>query len=310
MSQHRRRHYHYVRKRSGPQVSYWLLLLGLAVIAGLTILTLMWPGTGARDAVRSAWHGALSSRAKSVTAATPSRVFPYSIVAGGIHSKQQFEDAMRSDPVAAAHYANFNAANFRLIKLKREREAYVSFRVGDNVYWTSHKVRLRRGETLISDGRHLGRARCGNRVSETPRLPTYDHEPSAQELNTADEPQVETEAFTANAPLAPSPLGLPVTAPLLARPLTPGSAPRLLASSSPPGVVPFTGIPPYFVPPDGCPHGTVELHGKCSPDTPTTPVAPTPENATLILFLTGVGALTVWGWIRKHRALRVSGVRP
>jgi hypothetical protein len=78
---------------------------------------------------------------------------------------------MAQDPVVAEHYAGFAARRARAAPAQEERRMYVSFRVGESVYWTRASVRLAAGETLLTDGVNLARARCGNRLSLTPRTP-------------------------------------------------------------------------------------------------------------------------------------------
>ncbi|MGH9395312.1 MAG: hypothetical protein ACRD18_00460 [Terriglobia bacterium] len=301
-----RHHDHYRRRSSRPPVKFWFILVGVLALGALAAFTLMSPGVDSGACGHSIWQSALAlttNSGRQVDAPNQKgQIFPYSIVAGGVHNKQQFDEAMRTDPVAAAHYSNFNAAKFHLVKLQHAEEAYVSFRVGDNVYWTSHKVTLRKGETLISDGGRLGRTRCGNRVSETPRLPIYNHEPSAKELDTAAQPKVETAAFTAESPIVPGPIALPITALIPNHPLLPGPGPRRLASTSPHIYTPFAGTPLYPSPPDGCPKGATNSNGKCgTPNTPDTPNSPAPENNAWILFLTGGGLLAAYGLIRRRR---------
>lgn len=261
----------------------------------------MSPPGQTRQIAGSVWQSAERALGKTghpAASAAAERVYPYSIIAGGVHNKQQFEEAMRTDPVAAAHYASFNAAKFHIVKLQHAEEAYVSFRVGDNVYWTSHKVLLRKGSELISDGTHLGRTRCGNRVSKTPRLPTYNHEPSARELNTPVVPMVATKAFRASAPVIPGISRSITSAPNA--PLLPGPGPVELASTSPPAYTPFIGGPLYPAPPVACATGAEGIGGRCTTvrNKPphNTPNTPTPENGTRVLFLTGatlLGALAI-----------------
>ena len=119
-------------------------------------------------------------------------------------ARQELSQAIKTDPVVAAQYANFDLAKAKLVKLQHDEYAYVSFRVGDGVYWTRHKVKLHEGETLITDGKHYGRTRCGNRVSKAARLPFYEHELSAETLDTPVKLAVETEAFSAGASQAPT----------------------------------------------------------------------------------------------------------
>jgi hypothetical protein len=59
---------------------------------------------------------------------------------------------------------------------------YVSYRIGNKVFWTKHKLALRKGEAMLSDGSNMARTRCGNRVSVMPVRPNAPAEPSSSEL--------------------------------------------------------------------------------------------------------------------------------
>jgi len=59
----------------------------------------------------------------------------------------------------------------------------VSYRLHDRVYWTKHKVRIRSGETILTNGQTEVRARCGNCISMAPLLPTSDEEPPPMEFD-------------------------------------------------------------------------------------------------------------------------------
>ncbi len=48
---------------------------------------------------------------------------------------------------------------------------YVSYRIGNKVFWTKHKLALRKGEAMLSDGTNMARTRCGNRISVLPVRP-------------------------------------------------------------------------------------------------------------------------------------------
>jgi hypothetical protein len=60
---------------------------------------------------------------------------------------------------------------------------YVSYRKGEQVYWTARKVTLAEGESILSDGQNDIRARCGNRISDTPQLPVEVKGPDEKELD-------------------------------------------------------------------------------------------------------------------------------
>lgn len=113
------------------------------------------------------------------------RVYPYSIVPGGVSGPQELGRVIREDKVVAAHYAEFDMARAHEKTVTTPRAVHVSYRKGDKVYWTAKKVMLAEGETLVSDGRIEARARCANQISDTPRLPVEAHGPSAEELDSA-----------------------------------------------------------------------------------------------------------------------------
>jgi hypothetical protein len=59
----------------------------------------------------------------------------------------------------------------------------VSYRKGDQVYWTAKKVMLAQGETLLSDGSNEMRARCANRISDVAQFPVEAQDPGAEVLD-------------------------------------------------------------------------------------------------------------------------------
>ncbi|MDQ2944820.1 MAG: PEP-CTERM sorting domain-containing protein [Acidobacteriota bacterium] len=117
-------------------------------------------------------------------------VYPFSIVPGGVVSREELKAAMKSDPMVAVHYAAVNVDRLRPVTLKQDLAAYVSFRMHGQVFWTSRKVRLAKGERLLQSdiqGAIGVRERCGNQVSEKPRLPVLallETEPSDEILAT------------------------------------------------------------------------------------------------------------------------------
>jgi hypothetical protein len=104
-------------------------------------------------------------------------VYPYSVIPGGAYSATELDAAVRSDSVVAAHYAVFDRSQLRTTRAAQSAAVYVSYRRGDQVYWTRHKVRLAAQEALLTDGVNTARARCGNRISFTPQRPTEAGEP-------------------------------------------------------------------------------------------------------------------------------------
>jgi hypothetical protein len=130
-------------------------------------------------------------------------IYRFSVIPGGVYSADELGGARRTDAPVALHYADFRSDRAVLGTLTRDSLMYVSYRKADRIYWTAKKHRIRKGEAVLSDGTHLARARCGNRLSFTPMSPLM---PGLQ---------LPEEAF--DAPEPPEELNLPK-----APPLTPG----------------------------------------------------------------------------------------
>jgi hypothetical protein len=159
-------------------------------------------------------------------------VYPYSVIPHGIESARELQTAIHRDPVVSAHYSDFRVRAVRFIRLTRERQFFVSYRVGNRVYWTKRKIALYAGELLFSDGTHLARTRCGNRLSEIPATPTSSSEPTDRLVAT---PVVPLQPELTADPLPGSPVWPGSTAPVLlvASSPAPQPAPRAQAGSFP-----------------------------------------------------------------------------
>ncbi len=123
-------------------------------------------------------------------------VYPYSVVAGGVRDAKELKWAAEHDPVVAAHYAGFDYRHARIEVLKATLAAYVSYRIGNKVYWMRHPISLKKGETVITDGKITARSRCGNRVEEVPQQATSSSEPPAAKFEEPMHPGTGT-AFVA-----------------------------------------------------------------------------------------------------------------
>jgi hypothetical protein len=97
--------------------------------------------------------------------------------------------AMSEDPVVGAHYADLDPARFRAETLPEKKQAYVSYRVGEKIFWTRRAVTLQAGETVLTDGSAMLRGRCGNRISQTPRQPVAPAAIEPEEI-TMDQPVI------------------------------------------------------------------------------------------------------------------------
>jgi hypothetical protein len=133
-------------------------------------------------------YGPISGHTKPLSEPIPAYTralrpnYPFSIIAGGVYSAGELQYADREDAVVKAHYADFDIKNARMVQLTEDRYQYVSYRVKQKVYWTKKKLRIPKGEVLITDGGNWARARCGNRLSSLPHPEVSDQEPPLKAL--------------------------------------------------------------------------------------------------------------------------------
>ncbi|MGA9185616.1 MAG: PEP-CTERM sorting domain-containing protein [Candidatus Acidiferrales bacterium] len=236
--------------------------------------------------------------------ALPERaVYPYSIIPGGALNGDELRSALASDPVAAVHYVGFDASKAHVVRLAQAREAYVSYRIGERVYWTKHKLHLAKGESVLTDGVNFARTRCGNRLSDGPQQPVAAAEPLPAMLETPQNPVPLAIATPSDFDLAP----------------IPQIAIGPFADNIPPaGGLPSGPIPPVVLGPGsggggntggggggtggGGGGGGTGGGGGSPPVIPpgTPPLTPTPESGTLLLLASGIAGL--WLLRKKSRA--------
>ena len=201
-------------------------------------------------------------------------IYPYSVIPGGVESAAELRSSVTRDPVVAEHYGDFDVARARVVRLNQDRLLYVSYRLGNRVFWSKKRFTLHKGEAVITDGEHMARTRCGNRLAEAPAAPIMAVEP---ELEAAPPATAETLAGAPDflgAPFAPGdvPLAPPPTSGILTGP---GSSGGGIGSPGPPisggGGPPSHGVtPPPIVPPI------------------VPPPIPAPEPETLLMLATGL----------------------
>lgn len=107
-------------------------------------------------------------------------VYPYSVISGGVLNRAELVHAVSYDRVVAEHYRNFKVGQAKIVAAEETRFMHVSYRIGNKVFWTAKKMRIPKGETLISDGRESARTRCGNMVSIAPQEPVSEEEPAIE----------------------------------------------------------------------------------------------------------------------------------
>lgn len=169
-----------------------LAILGVAIgVAGVLSppLDIGWPSLGGETS--DTVVATSTATAAMVPTAAPvagqqgaaRRVYPYSIIPGGVADKEELARIIRNDRTVATHYADFDVANARAVVVTAPRAVYVSYRKGEQVFWTKKKLMLAPGETLLTDGKNEMRARCANRISDVPMFPVESHGPTESELD-------------------------------------------------------------------------------------------------------------------------------
>jgi hypothetical protein len=236
-----------------------------------------------------------------VTETAPSRpIYPYSVIAGGVQDAKELKWVAEHDPVVAAHYAGFDYNHARIVQLTLARTVYLSYRIGNRVYWTRRRIALHKGEKLLTDGRMTARTRCANRVEEAPQQESVS--PSEPPAHKFDEPMRPGEGTAMQSP------GTPFESALLHRPTAPGIEPAAPLSL----YDPFVGgnVVPLSPPPlpiglcapakKGSTAAAATSAGKKKTGACGVPTVPevVPEPATWILFISGL-AVIFWEAQRK-----------
>jgi hypothetical protein len=218
-------------------------------------------------------HGGITKGNSAGQSTQLLRVYPYSLIPGGVERAEEFQAYRAVDKVLASHY---NGIGNNLIRttLSSEKWLYASYRVADEIYWTKNRIAVHQGEAVLTDGSNLVRARCGNRLSEKPRLPVRKFEP----------PVVTTDVFVPRPPYVPEEVpGIPPEPPVTPRlPPFPSVLPPI--APAPPVIVPPAKSVGAPLPPPGPTPPTIWL----PPPGSKTPVVAVPEAHTTILMLSGL----------------------
>lgn len=214
-------------------------------------------------------------------------VYPYSVIPGGISSALELHEAASHDTVVARHFSGFDYSRARIVRVSEPRKVYLSYRLGNQIYWTREPALLRVGETLLTDGSTTARTRCGNQVSVLPQARTSPEQPLMAEL---DRPDAVASGIESIPPTFNSSL-LQID-PVM--PMGPGSpaAGNGFAAKFPLGVLPlpFGGV--------GGGGGSNGGGGGQTPP-PVVPPAATPEPETFVLVFSG--AMLIFARYRKQR---------
>ncbi len=107
---------------------------------------------------------ALTITAPKLTFRAASQIFPFSVIPGGVLDEHELAESMAKDTVVRAHYGDLQPERMWFTRTRQPISAYVSYRKGGDVHWTSHPVTIPANELVLTDGKHMVRARCGNRI--------------------------------------------------------------------------------------------------------------------------------------------------
>ncbi len=197
-------------------------------------------------------------------------VYPYSVIPGGVNSVADLKLAVAEDPVVARQFQGFDFQRAHLVQVGQNESMFVSYRIGQKVYWTRKKIALHRGETLVTDGNISVRTRCGNRVAAVPADTGSPLEPPEEAFN--------------------QPYGAMIAAPVPdpAR-ADPGPAPLL------PSSVVKKSRKWWLLPLFAAPVGMLPDSGHSGSD----PLAVTPEPGMSLLLFSGLAG--VYWRVRKYR---------
>jgi hypothetical protein len=234
-------------------------------------------------------------------------VYPYSVVPGGVKDAGELKWAVDHDPVVAAHYAGFDYAHARIVRLLATHTAYLSYRIGNKIYWTHRLISLKAGETLLTDGKITARTRCANRVEEVPQQATSASEPPPAKFDEPAAPNVGTATGTPPVPfqsalLNRTPAGfgpaLPIGVydPLSGVPVVPITPPELPGVCSPVTKKPVRGSGPIRVESFGRKERKIVGGNPCSGS-----LGEVPEPGTWLLMGTGLAFII---WIGRNRFSR------
>jgi hypothetical protein len=216
--------------------------------------------------------------------------YPYSVIPGGAKNSAELRNAVAHDAVVAKHYSDFDLEKARITRLSQARAVFVSYRVGDRIFWTKSRLILPAGEAILTDGAHMARTRCGNRLSEVPGEPVLKADPSPEAM----------EAPAGAGPLAA--LGGPPETPLVPPPTT-----GIVVPETPPGSIFIPPIPPIFPLggspfPPGVPSTPTPPGGSPPPVVPPPPPPPppvaAPEPSSLLLLAASFACI----WLRRNKS--------
>jgi hypothetical protein len=296
-----------------------MVVLGTATLAATLAATI---GVDTGTSVSDLQPGTLEDVARATDGgdALLRAVYKHSVVPGGIYDTGELLAVVKRDPVVAAHYSAMSLRDARVEHVAEPRRVYVSYRIGDRIYWTKRTVSLNAGEAIITDGTTQIRARCGNCISLVPMQPTLEAEPALEELDqaltTPDEPALAAADPALPLVMAPAPAVAALDPALTTTPALDALEGELgLAPPAIGGPLAIAGLsnrqtsqpeeeptPPGDDPGDPGDPGDPEDPPYVPPDPPVNPPVSVPEPGSLLLLSTGLAAYAIRRRVTRGRS--------
>jgi hypothetical protein len=231
--------------------------------------------------------------------------YPYSVIPGGAQTPGELRNAVANDSVVRSHYADFVVANTHLERLEKTQAFYVSYRIGNSIFWTKNPLTVRAGEAILTDGANMARTRCGNRLSAVPLAPISNLEPTPETMESAAPAVLLASIDTpAELPIVPPPTTAiaqpPVPASGIFLPFLPIFPVGSGGGSLPPGTPGKPGSP-AAPPPEGPPPPPIPPLGPPPPGPP--PIA-TPEPSARLLLAAGLSCILLLKKLRSRTSHR------
>jgi hypothetical protein len=205
-------------------------------------------------------------------------LYPFSVIPGGVRNSAELRNAVAHDEVVAQHYSEFDLRAVRIARLTEARAVFVSYRVGGRIFWTKNRLNLPAGETVVTDGEHMARTRCGNRISEDPVGPVLNIEPSPEAmLIPADGGLLDAVESSSGLPIGPPPTT------------------TIVVPQQPAGSIFIPIVPPLF-PIGGMPSSPGIPTGPMPPplvSPPPPPAISTPEPSGFLMLMAGCACVSL-----------------
>jgi hypothetical protein len=259
-----------------------LILVSLLAVSVVGLESSCWKHSVARVHLRGA------DSPETELAINQTRVYPYSLIPGGVQNEAEFRTYRSIDKLLESHYQGIGD-HLTASPIGEDRWLYASYRVDEKIYWTKKKIQIHQGEMVLSDGSNLVRGRCGNRLSNVPQKPVRRFEP----------PSVTTGIVVPVKPLIVELPNIPPTAP--EGPRLPGlptvlapAPPQMSTVVSPPPSPGLVRVPPSWPPTPPL----IPTTPWPPPPTNRTPITLVPEAQTSLLMFSGLLVLLVVYWVR------------